>query len=148
MKKIITPIAYLIVIVALLGFYGWVVKHITIGDKDFGFLNNPIKELVGFPDLFKQSVKEVKTLPKTFVKTPDQYPFKNNLQDDVIALTTYSNEQKGRTIEMVNLKTSETLYQWKVDNPFQEHDRIMDPLLLPKKQIVYSYNGVTGLFKI
>ncbi len=148
MKKIITPIAYLIIVVSFLSFFGWMVKHITLGDKDFGFLNKPIKEMVDFFDLFKESVEEVKSLPKTFVKTPEAYPFKNELKDDVIALTTYSNDKKGRTIEMINLKTDEVLYQWQVDNPFQEHDRVMDPLLLENKSIVYSYNGVTGIFKI
>jgi hypothetical protein len=148
MKKIITPIAYTIVILALLSFYGWMVKHITLGDKDFGALNKPIKEMVGFLDLFKESVEEVKKLPETFVKTPDPYPFKNELEEDVIILSTYSNSDNGRTIELRNLRTDEVLYEWVLTRPFQEHDRIMDPLLLPNKEIVYSINGVTGFFKI
>ena len=39
------------------------------GDRDFGVANKPLEMLSGFPDLFKQSVKEAQTLPQTFIPT-------------------------------------------------------------------------------
>jgi len=121
----------------------------TKGDKQFSaVVTKPIKTLIDFPDLFKESVKEVKTLPETFVKTPENFTPVNLLEKDLKALITYSNEKNGRTIELRNLKNNESLYKWEVKNPHKPQSRIMDPLLLPHKEIIYSFNGVTGLFKI
>jgi hypothetical protein len=103
---------------------------------------------VSFLDLFEQSVEEVKKLPETFVPTPADFQRVNKLEEDLIALVTYSNEEKGRTVEMRNLRNDEVLHQWRIANPHQPHDRIMDPLLMPDTSLCYSYNGVTGLRKV
>lgn len=149
MQKVIKYFATTVIILFILSIFGWTVKHITKGDKQYSsFIAEPIKALIDFPDMFKQLVKEVKKLPDTFVKTPHDLNAFNNLETDVNALITYSTSDSKRTIELRNLKNDESLYRWKVDNPNNPQSRIMDPLLLPNKEIVYSYNGVTGLIKI
>lgn len=148
MKKVLTFLAKTVVVLCLLSIFGWMVMHITKGDKKFGFLNKPIQELVAFPDLFAQTAKEVKTLPGTFVKTPENFERINELKQDVNVLTSYTNSDNERTVELMNLKNDEVLHKWEIDNPHADHARIMDPLLLPDKSLCYSFNGVTGLRKI
>lgn len=146
MKKVITFFAYLVIILFSLSAFGWMVKHVTKGDKDFGSgLSMGLDSFVSFLDLFEQSVEEVQKLPETFVPTPADFEPINNLKEDLIVLTSYSNPSKNRTVEIRNLLNDEVLHSWEVPNPHQEHDRIMDPLLLPNKTLVYSYNGVTGV---
>lgn len=140
-----------IIVLSLFGLstFGWLVKHHSQGDPILGAkLGKGLIAYVGFLDLFEQSVEEVQKLPETFVPTPADFEPLNELDHDLLALISYSNEQKGRSVEIRNLQNEETLHRWDIPNPFQAHDRIMDPLLLPNKQLVYSYNGVTGLFCI
>lgn len=124
------------------------VKHITLGDKTYGFATEPIREFVSFLDIFSKSVEEVKALPPTFVLTPDGFEKVNKLQDDITVLTSYTNEENHRTVDLLNLRTDEVLHSWEIKNPYQEHDRIMDPLLFPDKSLCYSFNGVSGFTKI
>ena len=140
----------LIIAVTFLSVFGWSVKHITLGDKDFGFLTTPIEELSGFPDLFKQSVKEVKTLPGTFIKTPEDFTPINLLKKDIKVVSAYSNEQGNRTVDLLNLRNNEVLFSWEIilEEPFAEHDRVMDPLMLSDSSLCYSFNGGSGLIKI
>lgn len=121
--------------------FGWMVKHIENGDKKFGFIANPIKLMVDFPDMFKQSVKEVQTLPQTFIKTPANFKAINKLDTNLIVLFTYSDTNDTRSIVLKNLKNDSLLYKWNVNNPYREHDRILNPILLPHKNLIYSYDG-------
>ena len=146
MKRILTSLAVVVVILFCLSSFGWVVKHVTRGDKDFGrFINKTTDTFVSFLDLFEQSVEEVQKLPETFVPTPPDFEPVNDLRYDLFVLVSYSNENNGRTVEVRNLRNDEVLHHWDIENPFQPHDRIMDPLLLSDTSLCYSYNGVTGL---
>jgi hypothetical protein len=147
MKKFLSSVSVLILVLFGLSVFGWAVKHTVKGDKNFSpSLSKGLDSFVSFLDLFEKTVVEVKKLPETFVPTPEGFEEVNNLGIDVRALLSYSNEQKGRSVEIRNLRTDEVEHQWDIANPFQEHDRIMDPLLLSGKRLVYSFNGVTGLF--
>ncbi len=149
MQKAIKYFATTVIVLFFLSIFGWAVKHMTIGDKQYSsFITEPVKALIDFPDMFKETVKEVKKLPDTFVKTPEGFNTINNLEIDVKTLIPYSTSNNERTIELRNLKNNESLYEWNVKNPHKPQSRIMDPLLLPNKEIVYSFNGVTGLIKI
>ena len=57
-------LAQTVLVLAALSVFGWAVKHRTKGDRDFGVANKPLEMLAGFPDLFKQSVKEAQTFRK------------------------------------------------------------------------------------
>ncbi|GAB4277825.1 MAG: hypothetical protein Kow0068_01130 [Marinilabiliales bacterium] len=124
------------------------VNHITLGDKDFGFLKKPVRFLFSFPDQFSKTVEEVKKLPPTFLKTPADFTPVNKLDTDIVVLTTYSNDDNSRTIALYNLRNDSVLYKWNVKNPHQEHDRIMNPILLPNKNIIYNYAWVSGFRRI
>ena len=147
MKKVLVGFSTAVIVIFLLSVYGWAVKHITIGDKEMGFVSEPIKALINFPDLFEESVEEVKTItiPKTFVKTPENFQPTNKLTKEVRALTTYTNENNNRTIDLVNLATGESLYKWEVKNPFADHARLMNPIMLANKSIVYAFSDMDGL---
>lgn len=146
MQKFLTRFSITILILFALSLFGWLVKHQSQGDPLLGEnLGKGLDAYVSFLDLFEQSVEEVQKLPETFVKTDRIFNEIHNLEEDLFALVSYSNESKGRTVEILNLRSEESLHSWQIDNPYQPHDRIMDPLLLPGKRLVYSFNGVSGL---
>ena len=143
MKKIIKVFSSIVIFIFALSVFGWMVFHVSKGDKDFGFFNGPIKSMYTFLDLFSQSVEEVKVkaLPQTFIKTPENFQAVNKLDSNLIVLTTYSDTSNSRSIVLYNLKTDSILYKWRIKNPHAEHDRILNPILLPDKNIVYSFDG-------
>lgn len=124
------------------------VFHITEEDKNFGFLTGPVKFMYTFPDLFSRSVEEIKTLPKTFIPTPEDFQSINNLDSDFIVLSTYSDTSNTRSIVLLNLMNDSILYKWTVKNPQHENTRIFNPLLLPEKSLVFSFDFFTGLRRI
>jgi hypothetical protein len=148
MKKVLSIFSKWVLALFFLSLFGWLVQQITKGDKRFSSVSSPVKTFVGFPDLFKQSVKEVKTLPGTFVKTPTNFEVINKLQNDLVVLSTYSNPEGGRNAELINLRDNSIAHSWKIKNPFNIHDRVMDPLLLPNRSLCYSFNGTSGLYAI
>lgn len=140
--KILKSFSILIIVLFSLSVYGWMVKHIEKGDKKFGLLTKPVKSLYAFPELFKKSVEEVKTLPKTFVKTPENFEAINRLENDVVALITYSDKNNTRSIDLINLRNDSVLHHWSVKNPFKkDHHRIVHPILLANNHIIYSFMG-------
>jgi hypothetical protein len=146
MEKFLLRLSIIVLVLFSLSVFGWLVKHHSQGDPVLGEkIGKGLISYVSFLDLFEQSVEEVQKLPETFIPTPEGFESLNKLEQDVLALISYSNKDKGRSVEIRNLKNDETLHQWDIPNPYQAHDRIMDPLLLPRKRLVYSYNGVTGL---
>jgi hypothetical protein len=148
MKRFISFFAKTVLFLAFLSIFGWMVQHITKGDKNFGFFQKPIQELSSFPDLFVQSAKEVASLPGTFVKTAADFKGVNKLENDLNILSSYTNAENERTVVLKNLKNDEVLYSWEIDNPHADHARIMDPIMFEDKSLCYSFNGVTGLRKI
>ena len=62
MKKFIKAFSFIVIILFALSLFGWVSVHIQKGDKDFGFLNEPVKFMYSFLDQFNKSVEEVKKL--------------------------------------------------------------------------------------
>ncbi len=149
MKKILTTFSVIVIILFGLSLFGWMVSHIVKGDnKKFGFLTEIVKFMYTFPDLFTQSVEEVKTLPKTFIPTPDNFKSINKLEEDVIILNSYSDTSDSRSIVLMNLRNDSILYKWTVKNPHLEHDRIINPILLPNRSIIYSFDCISGLKRI
>jgi hypothetical protein len=148
MKKILTIFSTVIIILFTLSIFGWMVSHIQKGDKDFGFLNEPIEFMYTFPDLFTQSVEEVKKLPATFVETPIDFSAINKLKQDVKVLVAYSDTNDSRTVALMNLRNDSVYYKWTVTNMHQEHARIENPLLLKNKSIIYSFDAASGLRRI
>lgn len=143
--------AQLVVILALLSAYGWAVKHRTKGDLNLGWANPIVDQLSGFPDLFKKSVKEAQTLPQTFVPTPSDFAPVNRLEQDVLALTAYSNEDGGRNIDLRNLRNDDLLHRWVVptdDIPIKPHWRIHHPLLLPDSSVISFITNRSPLFRL
>ena len=140
-----------LVLLSVLSVFGWMSKHRAKKDRDFGVVNGFVETLSGFPDLFKQSVEEVKTLPQTFVPTPEDFEPINLLQDDLLTLTVYSNEAEGRTLAVRNLRNNEELHQWVLPDsigPLKPHWRIHHPLLLEDKSVVSFITNRAPLFRL
>jgi hypothetical protein len=148
MKKVLKTFSLIVIYLFTLSIFGWMVFHISEGDKKFGFLTGPVKFMYTFPELFSQSVEEVKSLPRTFIKTPEDFKSINNLISDFIVLSTYSDTSDSRSIVLLNLKNDSILYKWTVENPFEDFYRILNPLLFPEKSLVYSFTNHTGLRRI
>lgn len=143
MKRIPKVIASVIVGLAVLSLFGWMSIHISKQDKDFGILSDMVKYMYSFPDLFVESVEEVKTLglPKTFLKTPEDFQTINELKEDLIVLFAYSDTSNSRTVALINLKNDSTLHKWTFSGPIENYERIFHPLLMPNGDLVYSFNG-------
>ena len=148
MKKVLKTFSLIVIFLFTLSVFGWMVFHIAEGDKKFGFLTEPVKFMYTFPDLFSQSVEEVKSLPQTFIETPGDFKPINNLDSDFIVLSTYSDTSDSRSIVLLNLKNDSILYKWTVKNRFGDYIRILNPLMFPEKSLVFAYNNHAGLRKI
>ena len=90
-------VAQFIVGIAFLSVFGWAVKHRTKGDLDVGWANVIVDQLAGFLTSSQgnrtswQVAWDVRAYPKWFESI-------NHLENDVLTLTAYSNEDDGRTI--------------------------------------------------
>lgn len=141
MIKVLKIFSYTVIFLFVLAIFGWMSIHIAAGDKKFGFLDGPVKFMYSFPDMFKKSLEEVKGLSKTFIPTPTDFVAVNELEEDLIILTSYSDEKDSRTIVLKNLRNDSILYSWNVENPYEDYDRILNPVLLPGKELVFSFHG-------
>lgn len=149
MRKVVLSFAYLVVALFLLSTFGWVVKHVVQGTKDFGEpINSGIKTFVGFLDLSQETVKEVKSLPETFIATPNDFESINKLTEDLWALVAFSDKDKLRTVELRNFRNDSVAHSWQVGNVKEPHHRLMHPLMLSDSSLVYSFNGASGIKRI
>ncbi len=151
MNRLALFLAQSVLVLAGLSVFGWAVKHRTKGDRDFGMVNKPLEMLSGFPDLFKQSVKEAQTLPQTFIQTPEDWASVNRLDHDVWAVSAYSNDDAGRNIDLWNLRDSEVGHRWVVPSdeiPVKPHWRIHHPLLLEDRSVVSFVTNRSPLFRL
>lgn len=148
MKKLLSILSGIVIILFFLSLYGWMVNHISKGDRNFGFLAAPIKYIYSFPDLFQRSVEQVKTLPETFVPTPKDLEPVNELMEDLLVLVSYSDKGDSRSIVLRNLLNDSILYKWNVENPFEEHSRIKHPVLMEDSCLIYAFTYRSGVYKI
>ena len=148
MKRFLSIFSTIVIILFALSIFGWMVSHIEKGDRDFGFLNEPVKFIYTFPSVFSQSVEEVKKLPATFVVTPEDFSPINNLQEDVMVLSTYSDTNDSRSIVLRNLRDDSIYYKWTVGNKYLDHARVLNPILMPHKSLIYSFDAASGLRRI
>ena len=148
MKNFLLLLSQIILFIFFLSLFGWCVKQVYEDKKEQGVISKSLKVFVSFPDIFSKAIAEVKKLPDTFIETNKDFYTINNLEKDLIVLSSYTSSVKERVIELINLKNSKTVYKWTVKNPFQKHDRIIDPVMLSDSSICYSYNGVSGITKV
>ncbi len=150
MKKILTIFSKIVISLFVLSLFGWMVNQVSSKNKKFGFLTEPVKFMYTFPDLFSQSVEEVKTLPKTFVPTPKKFQPINKLKKDLIVLVVYTESSNSRAAVIMNLKNDSIIKKWTIENPYEDHTRIKHPMLHPDGSLIYFHHGkpVPGLHKI
>lgn len=148
MKRLIHFFAYTVIVLFILSGFGWLVKHSVEGTKEFGEAGKVVVDFVSFFDLFEQSVEEVKELPRTFKKTPDDFTEINQLEEDLFILTSYSDSEKKRTITYHNLKTGEDVMTWQIDNFNRPGNRVMNPLMLPDTSLIYAISNISGFYCI
>lgn len=150
MNKVIEVFAKVVIALFLLAIFGWMVSQRVTKKKSFGFLDGAIEFMYSFPDLFEQSVEEVKTLPRTFIKTYNQFSSVNKLKKDLIVLTTYTSAKNFREIALINLRNDSILRTWAVDSPYDETTRIINPIYLEDGSLIYNfyYRADPGLIKL
>jgi|LZCG01.1.fsa_nt_gb hypothetical protein len=143
MKKILSVIATVVIILFILAVFGWMVNQIGTKNKKFGFLTKPIEFMYSFPDLFKKSVEEVKSLPGTFIPTPKDFEPINKLEKDLLVLSTYSDTNETRSVVLLNLKNDSVLRKWNFEHPAKkewiENERIVNPILYPDGSLLYNF---------
>jgi len=147
-KKVSLFVSIFILSLFLFSLFGWSVKEIYSSEGKWVKYAKIIKPFVEFPDSFTQAVDEVQKLPETFVETPMDFQSINKLSEDLNVLIAYTNQDKERAIDLVNLKEDKIIHSWKIKNPYQTHDRIYDPIFFKDTSLCYSFNGVSGITKI
>lgn len=151
MKKLISIFSYIIISLFILAIFGWMVNQISTKNKKFGFLTEPIKFMYSFPDLFEESVQEVKRLPKTFLHTYEKFEKINRLDKDLIVLTSFSENDGSRTVALINLRNDSILRTWNLENPWGETGRIINPIYQEHDGSLiyhYYYHMRPGMYKI
>ena len=129
-RKVIQIISIFILSLFSFSLFGWSVKEIYTNEGKWTKYANIIKPFIEFPDSFTQAVEEVQKLPETFVETPKDFQSINELKSDLNVLIAYTNKSKERKVDLVDLKKGKIIHSWKIDNPFQPHDRVYDPIFL------------------
>ena len=145
-SKLLNGITSVIIVLALLSFYGWSVRHHGIPGKAHGLWGKFLVTITSFPDLVTQAAEEVEKLPGTFVPTHPAFASVNRLDYDINVLVSYSNEEGNRAIEVRNLKTQAVKKSWEVKDGLKPHHRIMHPLLLSNDRMAYATKGYDGIF--
>lgn len=148
MKKIISVFSITVISLFVLAVFGWMSVHISKGDKDFGFANEPIKFMYSFLDQFKETVEEVEKISPTFLKTEKHHQSVNKLKFDLKVLTTYSESDHSRAVAIRNLKNDSIEYEWKLADKVKSHDRVLNPIYFPNMDLIYSIHHATGLRRI
>ncbi len=149
MQRVILFFAKTIVILFLLSAFGWMVRHAVKGTLNWGAsVNKGLITFVSFLDLFGQTIEEVKELPGTFVKTPEDFEPINQLKNDVWGLISYSTQDLERKVELRNFRNDSVAHSWTINNIQRAQNRVIHSLMLPDRSLIYSLNGVTGLFRI
>ena len=148
-QKWISGLSTTIVVLAGLSLFGWSVKQVSTGQSTWpSWVQSPLKAFVGFIDLFEKAKEEVSALPETFVLTPEDFSPINTLEEDVIILTSYHNQENTRTIALINLRTGEELKTWTVDQLAVPQDRIIHSIMLPDSSLIYGLDWYSGLIRI
>lgn len=149
MQRVIFFFARAVIVLFLLSAFGWMVKHAVKGDLGWGKdVNKGLVTFVSFFDLFKETVEEVKELPKTFVPTPADFEPINKLQSDVWGLVTYSTRDFERKVDLLNFRNDSVAHSWTIDHIQRAQNRIIHPIMTADRDLIYSLNGVTGLFAV
>ena len=149
MQRVILIFARSVVVLFLLSAFGWVVKGAVKGDLGWGpKLNSTVVTFVSFFDLFEETVEEVKELPKTFVPTPENFEPINRLDRDVWGLVTYSTGDFERKVDVLNFRNDSLAHSWTITNIQRAQNRIIHPIMTKNRDLIYSLNGVTGLFAV
>lgn len=123
MHKFIRTFSIVIIRLFSLAVFGWMSVHKSKGDKNFGFLNEPMKFMYSFLDQFEESVKEIQKKSLTFLKTEDHHRPINKLYTDIHILATYSESDHTRTVVVMNLRNDSILYKWSIIDSVKDHDR-------------------------
>ncbi len=140
MHKALKVLSTVIICLFILSIYGWMVDQISSKNKKFGFLTEPIKFMYTFPNLFEQSVEEVKKLPQVFLPTPKDFQPINKLEKDLLVLISYPDKKNDRLIVLMNLKNDSISKTWKIKNNYKNTTRIMHPMLYSDGSLLYKYN--------
>ncbi|MEM7160893.1 MAG: arylsulfotransferase family protein [Bacteroidota bacterium] len=150
MNKVLKIFSTAVIILFVLSVFGWMVDQISNKNKSFGILTEPIKFMYSFPDLFNESVEEVKTLPRTYIHTPTKFKSVNKLKKDLIVLITHSDEGDKRTVKLLNLRNDSIFREWTLDNPWDEVARIVNTIYLENGSLIYNYyyKGRPGLVRL
>lgn len=145
-SKLLNGITSVIIVLALLSFFGWSVRKHGVPGKAQGVWGKFLVTLTSFPDLVTQAAEEVEKLPGTFVPTHSAFKPINRLDYDVKVLVSYSNEDGNRAIEVRNLRSRSVVNSWEVKGGLKPHHRVMHPLLLANDRIAFATNGYDGIY--
>jgi hypothetical protein len=93
MKKVITTLSKIVIIITVLNVFAWSIFHVYSGGKMFGVLTNGIKVFAEFPTMVTNVLKELVN-PERLNEANSNFEEINNLSHDIFALN--STFQQGQ----------------------------------------------------
>lgn len=155
MKKILKVIPKIILFIALLDFFAFLIYNASTGRTDRGFITQTLKEFARFPIVFHEAISEVKD-PEKYIDASEEFEPINNLTDDIYAVNAHYEDMKW-VISLSNLKNDSVLYRWYLRerdfNTFGterifSHSIPRQPILLSDSSIIFSTCVSRNLFRI
>lgn len=149
MKKIFILVSNIVLVLAFLSAFAWIIKEANNNSELLGkSFDKAIIKWSSFPDKFSRAVEQVQNLPETFVATPESFQPINHLKNDVFVLVSFSKSNTSRIVQLKNLRTDSISKNWEIENLDNPHRRVLNPLLYHDNSIVYATIGIPGVFCI
>ncbi len=107
--------AYLVVFLAVLCIYSWMVYHASTGGDKLGRLKKPLLKFASFPRSVTNVVNspEVQNQPITYLPIDSSIAMINNLQEDLYGLTSFwDNRINQWEIRLFNFRNDSILHKW------------------------------------
>jgi hypothetical protein len=153
MKKVITTLSKIVIIITVLNVFAWSIFHVYSGGKMFGVLTNGIKVFAEFPTMVTNVLKELVN-PERLNEANSNFEEINNLSHDIFALNSTFQQGQWNT-RLTNLKNDSVLFQWTLDEKyFYSTGRVFShsgprlPIILKDTSLILFNNESFNLFRL
>jgi hypothetical protein len=150
--KTLRIISYIVLSVALLNVYSFLIIHSSRGGKRLGVLTQPLLQFSLFPKTVYSVFREVKK-PERLIEVDTKFKPINKLEYDVYALN--GHYASKWIISLTNLRDDSIIHEWSLEeSTYKNSDRTFShsppfhPILLEDKSIVLKCNLTCNLYRL
>lgn len=152
-KRVLKTISIVVVSLALLSVFGFIVQQQTEAEIPDG----PLKDFILFPktvmEVFESN--EIRNVPPTFEMKHFFDPI-NELKDDIYGLNAFYNPyEETWEVRLSNFRNDSVVHTWKLDrSTFVQSDRLYpnseprNPILLPNRHLIVDNDETNNLYRL